>query len=78
MQKRRHHKWTTCVECGLMIFTVDGLNQHQCTKVLVAKRDAELDMVIHEEMSTWDQEVKKFWKSKDVKFIEWLVKRGRY
>jgi hypothetical protein len=53
------------------------MGNHQCSKPLLAKRDAELDMVVDAEISTWDHDVKEFWNSSDVKFWEYLIEHGK-
>ncbi len=68
MKLQRH--WNLCSECSLLIFAEEGIGQHICHEKIRAKRDAELDMVVDEELSTWNQDLKKFWQSDDVRFWE--------
>lgn len=76
MQAQRKH-WKLCPECGLMLFVETNTDKHLCPERIRAKKDAELDMVVHEEMSTWDMDIKKFWKSDDVKFWEYVYGMGK-
>jgi hypothetical protein len=73
--KRKH--WQNCPVCHQDVFTIDFSN-HKCPDKVKARREAELDMVVDEEMSTWEQDLKKFWNSNDTKFHEWLVEHNRY
>ena len=71
--------WQECPSCHMVIFSdINGQGAHRCPDTALAKKEAELDMVIDEELSTWDNDVKKFWKSKDVKFYGWLADNDRY
>lgn len=79
MQKRREHKkWRLCESCSQMVYAGPTLGKHVCPASVQAKRDAELDMVIDEELSTWDQDVSKFWNDKRTQFNVWLVEKKRY
>ena len=79
MQKRKpHKKWTACQTCHQLVFADRGVGNHTCPVEAVAKKEAELDMVIDEELSTWDYDVKVFWKSRDVKFTQHLLDTGQY
>jgi acetyl-CoA carboxylase beta subunit len=69
-------KWRLCPSCKTMIFSTN-LSSHRCPDKIRAKQEAELDMVIDAELSTWDEDVQKFWKSKDVKFYQWTVENER-
>lgn len=78
MEKRRQYKkWQMCPTCNLLIYTDPTLGNHVCPEKVRAKMDFELDNVIDAELETWDQDVKKFWKSKDVQFYEYLAKNRR-
>lgn len=76
MQANKKH-WGLCPECGLMVFAIRNSEPHRCPEKILAKRDAELDMVVAEEMSTWDVDFKKFWNSNDVKFWEYVYGMGK-
>jgi len=75
MRKTRK-RWQMCPMCGMMIYTSGG-GHHTCPEKVAAERQAELDSVIAEEMSTWDKEVEKFWNSRDVKFLQHLIDEGK-
>jgi acetyl-CoA carboxylase beta subunit len=69
--------WKLCPMCGLMLYATD-LSLHHCHEKAMAKVDAELDMLTDELVEDFDDAAKSFWRSKDVKFIQWLVDHGRY
>lgn len=80
MQKprKRRKRWQECPSCHQLVFAqVNSLGHHRCNDAARAKKEAELDMVIDEELSTWDEDVAKFWKSKDVRFYGWLADNDR-
>lgn len=78
MEKRRQYKkWQLCPNCLLMIYASSTLGNHVCPDKVRAKQDFELDLAVDATMDTWDQDVKKFWNSKDVKFNEWLADHRR-
>lgn len=77
MQKNTH-KWTTCLMCHQLVFAQYGTGNHVCPPEARAKKEAELDMVIHEELSTWERDLKKFWKSNDVQFSQYLLETDQY
>lgn len=71
--KRKHKKtWKLCPSCFEMIYAV-GLGNHLCPEKVEAKKVAELNMVIDEELASWEEEVRDFWKSKDVKFMQYML-----
>lgn len=70
---KRHNKWGTCLMCHQLTFD----QTHRCPEEALAKKDAELDMVIDAELSTWSSDLKKFWNSNDVKFYEWVAENER-
>lgn len=71
-------KWTTCQMCHQLVFSSYGTGNHVCPEEARARKDAELDMVIDEELTTWDFDQKVFWKSKDVQFTQHLLDTGQY
>lgn len=79
MQKRRKkYRWAECPSCHMLIFTeANTLGKHRCNKRVLDKKDAELDAVIDTELSTWDEDVKKFWKDNRTKFDEYLAEHGK-
>lgn len=77
MNKRASAKkrWKSCPTCYQLVFTAAiDMGNHICPETILAKHEAELDMVIYEELSTWDADVEKFWNSKDVKFWNYLLR----
>jgi hypothetical protein len=80
MQKRKKKKrWTLCPACHQMIFVeVNSLGNHTCAPEVRAKKDAELDAVIDETLTTWDRDLKKFWRDRDVRFTQFLLRKGKY
>jgi hypothetical protein len=50
---------------------------HVCPEKVVVETEAELDARMDDEMSTWDFDVKLFWKSKDVRFMKYLAEEGK-
>lgn len=75
MKKTRKH-WNACPTCKLLIYTSGGLGNHNCPEKINARLSAELDMVVSEEMSTFDEEATKFWKSPEVRFMAYLARKG--
>lgn len=61
----------------MLVFSNDGVGNHRCPEKVLEIRDEELDLVVEVEMETWDQEVSKFWNSKDVKWYVYLASSGR-
>ncbi len=78
MNKERRKRWEACVGCHQLIYTTGYGAGHVCPTKVLAMKEAELDCVIGEELSTWDMDVKKFWKGKDVRFYEWLADNDKY
>jgi hypothetical protein len=74
MKKNESRHWTSCPLCHILIFETET---HKCPSKALAKKDMELDAVVEAELSTWDMDVRKFWKSKDVKFGVWLAEQER-
>lgn len=64
--------------CHQLVLSAYVVGNHRCPPEARAKKEAELDMVIDEELSTWDRDVKKFWKSKDVRFTQHLLDTDQY
>jgi hypothetical protein len=74
--RREPMRWECCPTCFVLVWCRGiAISNHQCCKPLQAKRDAELDMVIDAEFSTWDYEVKKFWDDPRTKFMEYLLEK---
>lgn len=63
--------------CHQLIFSLKGLGNHQCPPEARAKKEAELDMVIEEELSTWNADLKKFWNDPRTKFYKYLAEQER-
>ena len=40
---------------------------------MVARREAELDMILEEETAEWDTQVDEFWSKPIVKFEQWRL-----
>lgn len=80
MKKHREapKKWTSCQMCHQLVFSSYGVGNHVCPTEARAKKDAELDMVIGEELLTWERDLRKFWNSKDVKFAQHLLENDEY
>lgn len=78
MKKVPKKKWNLCPSCGMMTYSNQGLGNHRCPAKVRAKLDAQLDMIINEETSIWDADLRAFWNSNDVKFTQWLIENGRY
>lgn len=76
MKQSPRKGWATCPLCHILIFESEA-SMHRCPTKALAKKDAELDAVIDEELSTWEDDVKKFWNSKDVKFWIWCADQER-
>jgi hypothetical protein len=77
-KKTRKKKWGACPDCAQLVYAAVGtLGNHVCPEKLIARKEAELDIVIDAELSTWDADVKKFWRSKDVKFYQHLLKEEK-
>ena len=72
--KKDRKRWRLCDVCYQLIFTT-GLNQgnHRCPDELRAKREAELDMIIFDEMEEWDVAVEKFWNLPQIQFEQYLL-----
>ena len=51
--------------------------RHVCHPKIMSKIDEHLDRVIREEISTFEDDTRAFWRSKDVKFYEFLLNRGK-
>lgn len=64
--------------CHQLVFSSYGVGNHVCPEEARAKKDAELDMVIGEELSTWERDLRQFWKSKDIRFAQHLLDTGQY
>ncbi len=76
MKKKQRKSWKLCDVCYQLIYVDDvGTGTHRCPEVMRAKREAELDMILDEELSDWDMLVESFWKRKDVKFEQYLLRR---
>jgi creatinine amidohydrolase/Fe(II)-dependent formamide hydrolase-like protein len=79
MQKRKPvRKWTACSTCHQLVFVNGHTDNHVCPTAAVAKKEAELDMIIDDELTSWDYDLKVFWKSRDVKFTQHLLDTGQY
>ena len=81
MNKHPQHpnkRWTSCPMCHQLVFSSYGVGNHVCPDNARAKKDAELDMVIYEELSTWDRDLRKFWKSNDILFTQHLLDTDQY
>lgn len=63
--------------CHQLIFSVYGSGDHVCPSEAKAKKEAEIDMVIDEELSTWNHDLKKFWNDPRTKFYSYLTERER-
>lgn len=79
MNSRKSAKhWNCCPHCFQLVYSAGfGTGNHQCPKVVAAKKDAEIDMIIHKELSLWKSDLRQFWDSKDVKFYEYLADRKK-
>jgi hypothetical protein len=54
------------------------LNMHKCKPEIIDRRQKDLDKVVSETISTFEDDLAVFWNSKDVKFAEyWLNKRKK-
>lgn len=63
-----------CDTCYQLVYTAGpGTGNHHCPEAIRAKQDAELDMIVEAELSTWDHDVKQFWNSRDVKFWQYML-----
>lgn len=73
---RKH--WNCCPHCFQLVYSAGfGTGNHTCPKSIQAIKELELDMIIDEELSTWKDDLHRFWNSKDTKFNEWLVNNKR-
>lgn len=50
---------------------------HTCHPKIMYKIDEHLDKAIQVEISTFEDDTKAFWRSKDVKFYEYLLNKGK-
>jgi len=79
--KKQHKEskwWRACPSCHQLVYTTGfGIGNHACPPKAVAKRDAELDMVVEEELSTWNADLERFWNSSDVKFMEYIIQEKK-
>jgi hypothetical protein len=74
MKSARKKKWTMCDDCSMMIYApVGSVGNHRCPVKVRAQRDTELDMVVDAEMSTFNNDLRNFWNSRDVQFYKWLA-----
>jgi hypothetical protein len=80
MEKRKKKKrWVTCPACHQMIFAEqNSLGGHRCAPEIQAKKDAELDAVIGETLTTWAKDIDKFWNANDVRFTDYLLRKDKY
>ena len=75
MKANKNRRWVMCPTCKCLKFATD-LAKHKCNEKVLAKLDVDLDMVVDEEMTTWDKDVRNFWNSKDVKYMQWRLEKG--
>lgn len=76
-QKSRK-RWLMCETCYQLVYTAGpGTGQHMCPDIIRARMDAELDMVMEAELSTWEHDLKEFWDSRDVKFWQFQLENKR-
>jgi len=76
--KRDKKYWQLCDVCYQLIFANQlGEGSHKCPELLKAKRDAELDMIMDEELKTWDESLRRFWDKPSVKFEQYMLEREK-
>lgn len=75
--KKTPRKWSTCPSCFQMVYSSNGIGNHMCPDIVRAHREAELDFVMDEEMSTFEKDLKKFWNDNRTKFYEHLANTKR-
>lgn len=76
--RKTKRRWNKCVRCGLLVFSeTNTIGNHVCPEKIHIEKEAELDERMEEEMLTWEFDQKLFWRSKDVKFMEYLAKKGK-
>lgn len=75
MKRKVVNKWVSCQMCHQLRQQYD---EHSCPPAARAKKEAELDIVISEELESWNYDQRVFWKSKDVRFTQHLLDTGQY
>lgn len=67
-----------CDECYQLVYTAGpGTGNHRCPNIILAKSCAELDMAVEAELSTWDYDLKQFWNSRDVQFMQYMLDHNK-
>ena len=51
--------------------------KHVCHPKILYKMEEHLDRAIQEEISTFEDDTRQFWSSKDVQFYEYLLNKGK-
>ena len=70
--------WQICDVCFQLKFAnTQGQGAHRCPDILRAKRDAELDMAVDQQMTTWEESLQGFWDHPKVKFEQYLLEQER-
>lgn len=73
-RQKAYKRWIMCDTCFQLVYTAGpGTGNHRCPDIIRARHDAELDMVIEAELSTWEHDVKEFWNSRDVMFWQYQL-----
>lgn len=72
--RKQYSKWQLCPVCYQLIF-VRGYKtgNHVCPEAMVARREAELDMILEEETAEWSKQVDAFWSKPVVQFEQFLL-----
>lgn len=76
MKRKVVNRWLSCQFCHQLRREFDS--NHVCPPEARARKEAELDIIIDEELESWDYDLKIFWKSKDVRFAQHLLDTDRY
>lgn len=68
------YRWMACPKCNELIIFLD---QHKCHPEVVKKVEAHVDKLVKGEMEHFEDDVQVFWHSKDVRFMQYLLKEAR-
>lgn len=75
MARATRKTWNLCPSCHCLVYSVDGVGNHRCPAKVRARVDAELDIVLEEELSSWNKDVNQFWDENKTHFYEYLAEK---
>lgn len=76
--QKSQKQWIKCETCFQLVYTAGpGTGHHKCPEAMRAKHEAELDMMVEDLMTSWDEDVEDFWGSRDVQFWSYLLEQRK-